>query len=40
MKDKKKSATDVRKSPRRASGVTNPFLLPDFDEENFDILIF
>ena len=37
MKDKKKSsATDVRKSARRASGVTNPFLLPDFDEDNFD----
>ena len=37
MKDKKKSSTtDVRKSARRASGVTNPFLLPDFDEEHFD----
>ena len=37
MKDKKKSSTtDVWKSARRASGVTNPFLLPDFDEENFD----
>ena len=37
MKDKKKSsATDLRKSVRRTSGVTNPFLLPDIDKEIFD----
>ena len=38
MKDKKRSSTtDVRPSARKPSGVANrPFLLPDFDEENYD----
>ena len=43
MKDKtigpsKKNASsiDVRPSGRRASNVLNPFLLPEFDEENYD----
>ena len=30
------SATDVRKIGRRSSGVTNPYLLPEFDEENYE----
>ena len=27
---------DVRPSGRRTSNVVNPFLLPEFDEENYD----
>ena len=33
---KKPSATDVRPSGRRPSSITNPYLLPEFDEENYD----
>lgn len=33
---KKASSIDVRPSGRRQSNVTNPFLLPEFDEENYD----
>lgn len=33
---KKSSATDVRPSGRRVSSITNPYLLPEFDEENYD----
>ena len=33
---KKASSTDVRPSGRRQSNVINPFLLPEFDEENYD----
>jgi len=33
---KKKSAIDERPSGRRQSNVINPFLLPEFDEENYD----
>lgn len=33
---KKSSTTDERPSARRPSNVINPFLLPEFDEENFD----
>ena len=33
---KRPSTTDVRPSIRRPSTVTNPFLLPEFDEENYD----
>lgn len=33
---KKASSIDVRPSGRRPSNVVNPFLLPEFDEENYD----
>ena len=33
---KKPSTTEVRPSGRSPSGITNPFLLPEFDEENYD----
>ena len=33
---KKASTTNVRSTSRRPSSVTNPFLLPEFDEENYD----
>ena len=33
---KRKSSVDERPSGRRQSIVNNPFLLPEFDEDNYD----
>ena len=36
---KKPSVTDERPSDRRLSNITNPYLLPEFDEENYDLTV-